>query len=191
MIRQRERPRDPPAFRRRGRVPSVAAWPRLFGASTREQHSSRRRGETALQAASDAMLAPDPRRRDSCHSRRIGRSRRRQIRAKTARKAPQIRAFRVLSPAPDVERHGVEDERPLAPADGLVAGLDLRAKALEDHRREDLYPVADKLRVAAQQRLSVLVELVAGRRAREPPSPPAGSSSPRPRAPRPRRSREC
>jgi hypothetical protein len=48
MIRQRARPRDSPAFRRRGQAPSGAAWPTQFGASTREQNSSPRRGATAL-----------------------------------------------------------------------------------------------------------------------------------------------
>jgi hypothetical protein len=48
MIRRRALPRHPPAFRRRSQAPPDTAWPRLFGASTREQNSSPRRAATAL-----------------------------------------------------------------------------------------------------------------------------------------------
>ena len=60
-----------------------------------------------------------------------------------------------------VERNRVEDERPLALDDGRVARLDLRPKPLEDHRGEDLDPVADELRVPAQDELTVLAEPLA------------------------------
>jgi hypothetical protein len=80
MIRQRARPRDSPAFRRRGQAPSGAAWPTQFGASTREQNSSPRRGATALNERRSLSLPASP------SSSRGARPSRRRVQAPTPQK---------------------------------------------------------------------------------------------------------